>query len=160
MRIRWKGIHVDLTHKYEHLSPAEKSGGKGAQLRAMITAATLPRDVAAAYAKLCRSLAQQEKEPIRQEELLQMAQNLDQVPWQPPKTLWIRTPVIPGMTSRENNILGIGGFISKNLGDVVSRWELCAFNNLCKDKYLRLGQDWALRDELLLKKNPWNSLPG
>ena len=69
-----------------------------------------------------------------------------------PKTLWIRTPVIPGMTARRNNITGIGRFIAENLGDVVSRWELCAFNNLCRDKYLRLGKDWALRDELLLPK--------
>ncbi|MFH0998452.1 MAG: hypothetical protein V1844_23600 [Pseudomonadota bacterium] len=64
--------------------------------------------------------------------------------------LWIRTPVIPGMTARADNIAGIGRFIAENLGDVVSRWELCAFNNLCRDKYLRLGKDWALRDELLL----------
>lgn len=69
-----------------------------------------------------------------------------------PTALWIRTPVIPGMTARADNIAGIGRFIAKNLGDVVSRWELCAFNNLCKDKYLRLGKDWALRDELLLPK--------
>ncbi len=88
LQIGWKGIHADLTLKYEQLSPAEKSGDKGAQLRAMITAATLPRDFSTAYAKLCRSLAEQEKEPIRKEELLQMAQNLDQVPWQPPKTFW------------------------------------------------------------------------
>ena len=69
-----------------------------------------------------------------------------------PAALWIRTPVIPGMTAREDNILGIGRFIAENLGDVVSRWELCAFNNLCKDKYLRLGQDWSLRDELPVPK--------
>jgi len=24
----------------------------------------------------------------------------------------------------------------------VKRWELCAFNNLCQDKYLRLGREW------------------
>jgi pyruvate formate lyase activating enzyme len=69
-----------------------------------------------------------------------------------PTALWIRTPVIPGMTARKDNILGIGRFIAENLGDVVSRWELCAFNNLCRDKYLRLGKDWALRDELPLPK--------
>jgi pyruvate formate lyase activating enzyme len=69
-----------------------------------------------------------------------------------PAKLWIRTPMIPGMTAREDNIFRIGRFIAKNLGDIVNRWELCAFNNLCKDKYLRLGEDWALRDELLLQK--------
>ena len=69
-----------------------------------------------------------------------------------PAALWIRTPIIPGMTAREENISGIGRFIAENLGDIVNRWELCAFNNLCKDKYLRLGEEWVLRDELLLQK--------
>ena len=48
----------------------------------------MPRDFSAAYAALCRSLAGQEKEPLRREELLQMAGNLDLVPWHPPKTFW------------------------------------------------------------------------
>jgi pyruvate formate lyase activating enzyme len=38
------------------------------------------------------------------------------------------------------------------LSGIVDRWELCAFNNLCKDKYLRLGEKWVLHDELLLQK--------
>jgi pyruvate formate lyase activating enzyme len=25
----------------------------------------------------------------------------------------------------------------------VERWELCAFNNLCRDQYTRLGLEWA-----------------
>jgi pyruvate formate lyase activating enzyme len=69
-----------------------------------------------------------------------------------PERLWIRTPVIPGTTAREDNIRGIGEFVSANLGRSVSRWELCAFNNLCKDKYLRLGLDWAHRHDDLLAK--------
>lgn len=69
-----------------------------------------------------------------------------------PAALWIRTPLIPGMTAREENIFGIGNFIAKNLPGIVDRWELCAFNNLCKDKYLRLGERWVLHDELLLQK--------
>jgi pyruvate formate lyase activating enzyme len=69
-----------------------------------------------------------------------------------PATLWIRTPIIPDMTAREENIFRIGNFIAKNLGDVVNRWELCAFNNLCKDKYIRLGKEWLLKDTLLLQK--------
>ncbi len=69
-----------------------------------------------------------------------------------PSGLWIRTPIIPGMTAREENIAGIGNFIAKNLSDIVDRWELCAFNNLCKDKYLRLGEKWVLQDELLVQK--------
>jgi len=34
--------------------------------------------------------------------------------------------------------------------DVVERWELCAFNNLCRDKYARLDQDWEYLDVSLL----------
>lgn len=69
-----------------------------------------------------------------------------------PASLWIRTPIIPGMTAGEENIFEIGKFIAKNLGDVVDRWELCAFNNLCRDKYIRLGQEWELQDELLMPR--------
>jgi pyruvate formate lyase activating enzyme len=59
-----------------------------------------------------------------------------------PKTIWIRTPIIPGATDTIENIQGIGDFINANLRGVVDRWELCAFNNLCRDKYTRLGIDW------------------
>lgn len=67
-----------------------------------------------------------------------------------PKEIWMRTPVIPGATAGRENITAIGGFIAENIGDVVSRWELCAFNNLCRDKYLRLGRKWEFHDSPLL----------
>ena len=70
-----------------------------------------------------------------------------------PNELWIRTPMIPGATAVFENIAGIGQFIAKNLSDVVDRWELCAFNNLCQDKYLRLDQKWAFHDTELLTKD-------
>jgi len=70
-----------------------------------------------------------------------------------PQVLWIRTPLIPGATATKENIRGIGQFISSNLGDAVDRWELCAFNNLCKDKYLRLGLDWPFKDKILLHES-------
>jgi len=58
-----------------------------------------------------------------------------------PAALWIRTPVIPDATDTEKNIAGIGKFIAEN-NLHPDRWELCAFNNLCNDKYLRLGTRW------------------
>jgi len=67
-----------------------------------------------------------------------------------PGELWIRTPIIPGATDTEANIRGIGHFIGSNLNGFVSRWDLCAFNNLCKDKYLRLDLDWDYKDCELL----------
>jgi pyruvate formate lyase activating enzyme len=59
-----------------------------------------------------------------------------------PLELWVRTPLIPGATLTEENIRGIGAFIAREVGDVVTRWELCAFNNLAADKYRRLGLRW------------------
>ncbi|NOY69196.1 MAG: glycyl-radical enzyme activating protein [Deltaproteobacteria bacterium] len=67
-----------------------------------------------------------------------------------PKELWIRTPLIPNATASEKNISAIGGFIADNLSGVVTRWDLCAFNNLCRDKYRRLGIDWMFTNTELM----------
>jgi pyruvate formate lyase activating enzyme len=56
--------------------------------------------------------------------------------------LWIRTPLIPGATTDPENLAGIGRYLVKALDGTVSRWELCAFNNLCRDQYARLGLEW------------------
>jgi pyruvate formate lyase activating enzyme len=69
-----------------------------------------------------------------------------------PKELWIRTPVIPGATDTEENIHGIGRLIAARLNGWVNRWDLCAFNNLCRDKYLRLDMDWGFKATELLSK--------
>lgn len=67
-----------------------------------------------------------------------------------PDKLWIRTPIIPNTTADPDNIRGIGKFIAAHLEGVVDRWELCAFNNLCKDKYIRLDKDWDFNNSPLL----------
>ena len=67
-----------------------------------------------------------------------------------PSQLWIRTPIIPKATATNENIRGLGKFIAANLDGLVNRWELCAFNNLCKDKYLRLDLNWEYMDSELL----------
>jgi pyruvate formate lyase activating enzyme len=56
--------------------------------------------------------------------------------------LWIRTPMIPGATDTAANVAAIGRFIGEKLQNAPARWELCAFNNLCADKYRRLDMDW------------------
>lgn len=66
--------------------------------------------------------------------------------------LWVRTPLIPGATATAENIAGIGRFIAEHLNSSVERWELCAFNNLCRDKYRRLGMTWAFADTTLLSE--------
>ncbi len=88
IREGWKGIYEELQRIYERLSAQEKRGRKGAQLRAMMIAATMPRDLAAEYSRECERLAQEESDPTRRWELLQMAKNLQRVPWEPAQTFW------------------------------------------------------------------------
>lgn len=64
--------------------------------------------------------------------------------------LWVRTPLIPGATATPENLSGIGNFLAFELGDMVERWELPAFNNLCREKYQRLGMEWDYADTPLL----------
>jgi pyruvate formate lyase activating enzyme len=75
-----------------------------------------------------------------------------------PKELWIRTPIIPGATDNEKLVKEIGKYIAANVKDVVTRWDLCAFNNLCRDKYTRLGLTWTYHDSKPLKKETMESL--
>ncbi|MEW6263473.1 MAG: pyruvate formate lyase family protein [Thermodesulfobacteriota bacterium] len=88
LQIGWRGIHADLEEKYRTLEPRDLNGPKGAQLRAMLTAAAMPRDLAARYAAVCRDLAANEADPGRRSELVQMAGNLERVPWEPAVTFW------------------------------------------------------------------------
>jgi pyruvate-formate lyase len=88
LNIGWKGIHESLKTSFAQLDLRDQNGRKGSQLRAMITAATLPRDLAKQYASLCSRLAAQETNPERSAELSQMAGNLKKVPWEPARTFW------------------------------------------------------------------------
>jgi len=88
LQIGWKGIVADLESRYKHLSDDAKNGPQGAQLRAMMTAASMPRDLAAKYSDLCLDLAAEQTDPDRRQELLQMGQVLVRVPWEPVRTFW------------------------------------------------------------------------
>ena len=70
-----------------------------------------------------------------------------------PSEIWIRTPLIPEATAREENIREIGVWIGEHCDGVVSRWDLLAFNNLCKDKYERLGLEWQFKEKELLTQS-------
>ncbi len=67
-----------------------------------------------------------------------------------PRKLWLRTPIIPGATDRADNIAGLAALLADLPPGLVERWELCAFNNLCKDKYSRLGLEWKFADTQLM----------
>jgi pyruvate formate lyase activating enzyme len=62
----------------------------------------------------------------------------------------VRTPIIEGATDSEENIRAIGAFLRES--GLPEKWELCTFNNLCRDKYLRLDRDWAYKDTGLTTK--------
>ena len=84
----WRDIHDDVKIHLEALADQDKRGNRGAQLRAMLTASTMARDVAARYREVCLDLAARETDGTRRGELLQMADNLAQVPWGPAETFW------------------------------------------------------------------------
>ena len=68
-------------------------------------------------------------------------------------SLWIRTPLVPGATATRENIAEIGRFIADRLDGAAARWELCAFNNLCRDKYRRLGIPWEYAETPLMERS-------
>ncbi len=101
LKVGWSGILADLQSRYNTLSDREKEAGRGAQLKAMMTAATMPRDLAAGYAAVCLDLAAKQTDFQRQQELLEMAEILGRVPWEPSQTfqealqaLWINHMLI------------------------------------------------------------------
>jgi len=73
------------------------------------------------------------------------------------KTMWIRTPVIPGYTDTEENIRAIARFIREELPNV-ERYDLLAFNNTCDAKYRRLDMVFPLVGEDLLPEEKMTKL--
>ena len=88
IRSGWKEIYAELERCYAGLTEAEQKGKKGAQLRAMLTAATMPRDLAAEYSRECQRLAGIEADPQRAAELSDLAGMLQRVPWEPARSFW------------------------------------------------------------------------
>lgn len=72
-------------------------------------------------------------------------------------TIWVRTPIIPQATDTVENIHAIALFLTNN-HIRYDRWELCAFNNLCKDKYTRLNQVWDYEKAPLITKEKMRTL--
>jgi pyruvate formate lyase activating enzyme len=72
--------------------------------------------------------------------------------------LWIRTPLIPGATATEANLRAIGFYLAECMDGMLERWELCAFNNLCRDKYRRLGITWAYAETPLMSRGELDAL--
>ena len=88
LKLGWKGITAEINTHYQQLSEKEKKGPRGAQYRAMLTGASMPRELAERYRKLCLDLVQKETDPARRAELETMVANLSRVPWEPAETFW------------------------------------------------------------------------
>lgn len=76
------------------------------------------------------------------------------------RTIWVRTPIIPGATDSAENIAAVGQFIAAHMAGAVERWELCAFNNLCRDKYARAGIQWDYEEAPLMRREDMEYLRG
>ncbi|MBO5304301.1 MAG: pyruvate formate lyase family protein, partial [Clostridia bacterium] len=77
----FKAVYEDLQNKYDALSSADQKGQKGAQLRAMMTACTIPKELAEKYREECLKRVESETDEKRKAELKVMADNLSVVPW-------------------------------------------------------------------------------
>lgn len=73
--------------------------------------------------------------------------------------LWVRTPLVPGATATAEAVSAIGRLLAEVAGGgVLARWELCAFNNLCGEKYRRMGATWAYDGVPLLSAEELDAL--
>jgi pyruvate formate lyase activating enzyme len=75
-------------------------------------------------------------------------------------SVWVRTPLVPGATATAENLNAIGRYLADTAVGAVERWELCAFNNLCKDKYRRLGKSWEYSETPLMSGAELEELAG
>jgi len=91
-------------------------------------------------------------------ESVRAARSGDPLRAEPAMRLWIRTPLIPGVTATEENLAAIGAFICERLAEVTDRWELCAFNSACHGKYHKLGLSWPFADTPLMQRDTVEAL--
>ncbi len=73
------------------------------------------------------------------------------------KPMWIRTPAIPGRTDTSENIKRVARYIREKLPSTV-RYDILAFNNICSQKYARLGLTWEMDGVDLLPESRMISL--
>jgi pyruvate formate lyase activating enzyme len=55
--------------------------------------------------------------------------------------LQFRTPIIPGSTDGEN-LTVIENKLKNEFNGLYSKWELCMFNDICEDKYVKMNREW------------------
>ncbi|HUU02428.1 MAG TPA: glycyl-radical enzyme activating protein [Myxococcota bacterium] len=71
--------------------------------------------------------------------------------------VWVRTPVIPGHTDDEDNIIAIARHVRDHV-PTLDRFELLAFSNMCASKYDMLDREFALGGVPLLETDDMERL--
>lgn len=56
--------------------------------------------------------------------------------------LQFRTPLIPGSTDGQENLEAISNLLENKFKGLFSKWELCMFNDVCEDKYIKMNKEW------------------
>ena len=67
--------------------------------------------------------------------------------------LQFRTPVIPGATDSMENLEAIAQLIREKYEGLFTEWELNLFNDICEDKYQRMGRDWQFKAQKFDSEN-------
>ncbi len=81
LKYGFKEVYNQLADIFDNYSEHDKLGKKGNQIKAMMIAAKMPKQLAAKYKEKCVKLAKDEKDESRKSELLLMVKNLEVVPW-------------------------------------------------------------------------------
>ena len=90
----FRHLYEQAESVYATLTEREKRGDKGAELRAMMISCEIARELAAKYREECLRLIPLATTEERKQELQQMADNLQIVPWEPAQTYWQATQAL------------------------------------------------------------------
>ncbi len=124
----------------------------------LFTAALENTDLLLYDLKLADSAAHEKHTGRGNERILENFKHAVRIAAREKMRLWVRTPIIPGATDSPENVAAIGAFITAHGADRVERWELCAFNNLCINKYHLLGRTWLYENAGLMSRRTMEQL--
>jgi formate C-acetyltransferase len=88
LKTGFNGVAAEIQASLDALPAAEQAGPMGEQLRAMLTACTMPVELARAYESELDRLRAEETSPVRLKELEYMAANLARVPAEGARNFW------------------------------------------------------------------------
>lgn len=71
--------------------------------------------------------------------------------------LWVRTPIIPGLTDDPDNVRAIAAHL-RDHAPTLERWDLLAFENTCRSKYELFGLPFELAGEPLVGRERMEDL--